>query len=102
MKKLYQEDYRFTITVIDGYRNNDGVIDCRNGHEVGDTYICEYGYPDGFCSKSMMKLFPLMEAVRAGGDLRNLRPNAEQLGCDFTCADGCVRFQLTAERINRE
>lgn len=31
MKKLVTENFRFTITVIDGQH-------CRNGHEVGDTY----------------------------------------------------------------
>lgn len=30
----------------------------------------EEGY--GICSKTMMMLYPLMEAVRSGGDLMNL------------------------------
>ena len=69
MNKFIKEDYNFTITVIDGERNNKGVINCRNGHEVGDTYSCEYGCPmpcgneGGFCSKTMLKLFPILEAV---------------------------------------
>jgi uncharacterized repeat protein (TIGR04076 family) len=100
MKKLYQEDYRFTITVIDGCRDDNGVINCRNGHEIGDTYICEYGCPEGFCSKTMMKLFPLMEVVRSGGDLRKLRRAADQSSCEFSCTDGDVQFRLESERIN--
>ncbi|HBN83742.1 MAG TPA: hypothetical protein DDZ89_07835 [Clostridiales bacterium] len=77
MKNGYKEEYPFKITVItvgaDGKPEN-----CRNGHMVGDTYTCEYGCPisvegtGGFCSKSMAKLFPLMEAICAGGDLSNL------------------------------
>jgi len=102
MKKFIEEDYSFTITVVDGVRNKNGAIDCRNGHEVGDTYVCEYGCPGGFCSKSMLKLFPLLEAVRAGGDLGNLVANAERHKCVFTCADGCVKFTLEAIEKNRE
>ena len=50
---------------------------CRNGEEIGDTYTCTYGCPvnqDGYgiCSKVMMMLYPIMEAVRSGGDLENL------------------------------
>lgn len=42
MKKWYNEDYSFKITVIDGQDS-----DCRNGHEIGDEYTCEYNCPDG-------------------------------------------------------
>ena len=69
---------------------------CRNGHEVGDTYSCEYDCPGGFCSKSMAKLFPLMEAVRAGGDLSNLLTEAAKHSGEFVCPDGVVTFKLEA------
>ena len=71
---------------------------CRNGHEAGDTYTCEYGCPDGFCSKSMAKLFPLMEAVRARGDLSNLLVWALKHSGEFICPDGVVTFKLEALR----
>ena len=95
MKDWYKEDYSFKITVAavgtDGKSEN-----CRNGHEVGDTYTCEYGCPGSFCSKSMAKLFPLMEAVRAGGDLSNLLAGASKHSGEFTCPDGVVTFRLEA------
>ena len=72
MKKFMQEDVSFTITVVDGKKNQSGVIDCRNGHEIGNSYTCEYGCSADFCQKSMLKAFLLMESVRIGGDLRNL------------------------------
>jgi len=75
MKNWYKEEYTFKITVI-SVGANSKPENCRNGHEVGDTYICEYGCPGGCCSKSMAKLFPLMEAVRAGGDSSNLLAGA--------------------------
>jgi uncharacterized repeat protein (TIGR04076 family) len=96
MKKWINEDYRFTITVIgDGY-GNVCHLGCRNGHEIGDTYTCQYGCPEpvngegGFCTKTMQKLYELEEAVRRG-------KSAEQV--DFTCADGCVTFRLQAENL---
>jgi len=96
MKKWYREDYGFRIVVLsvgaDGKPEN-----YRNGHEIGDTFICEYGCPDGFCSKSMLKLFPLMEAVRSGGDLSNLLSGASKHSGKFTCPDGVVTFQLEAK-----
>jgi len=91
MKNRYKEEYSFKITVVGGEPTN-----CRNGHEVGDTYTCQYGCPEGFCSKSMAKLFPLMEAVRSGGDLSNLLSGASKHGGEFHCPDCVVKFKLEA------
>ncbi|MDR0477712.1 MAG: TIGR04076 family protein [Desulfobulbaceae bacterium] len=95
MKNWYKEDYSFKIAVI-SVGTNGKPENCRNGHEVGDTYVCEYGCPEGFCSKSMLKLFSLMEAVRAGGDLSNLLRGATKHEGEFTCSDGVVVFRLEA------
>ena len=97
MKKWYEEEYCFQVTVlsvgIDGNPKH-----CRNGHEIGDTYLCEYGCPDGFCSKSISKLFPLMEAIRSGGDLSNLLYGATKHRGEFSCPDGVVTFLLEARK----
>ena len=37
-------------------------------------------------------LYPLMEAVRSGGDLRNVRGYDKNI----VCPDGCVMSRLTA------
>ena len=100
MKKFAQEDVSFTIIVVDGKKNPSGVIDCRNGHEIGDSYTCEYGCPADFCQKSMLKAFPLMESVRAGGDLRNLGGEAKNK-IRFCCPDGVVSFLLEAKENER-
>ncbi|MGF7144551.1 putative repeat protein (TIGR04076 family) [Anaerotaenia torta] len=95
MKSWYKEEYSFKITVVSA--GEDGqATNCRNGHEPGDTYTCEYGCPAGFCSKSMAKLFPLMEAVRSGGDLSNLLAGASKHSGEFMCPDGVVGFRLEA------
>ena len=74
MKKWYAEEYEFTVEVTGFLRGDHTERYCRNGEESGDTYHCTYGCPvnqdgQGICSKTMMMLYPLMEAVRSGGDL---------------------------------
>jgi uncharacterized repeat protein (TIGR04076 family) len=95
MKNWYKEEYSFKITVASVGADNKPE-NCRNGHEVGDIYECGYGCPSGFCSKSMAKLFPLMEAVRSGGDLSNLLAGATKHSGKFYCPDGVVVFRLEA------
>ena len=70
---------------------------------VGDKYSCTYGCPVneqgyGICSKTMMMLYPLMEAVRSGGDLRNVG-GSDKYVKDIVCPDGCVLFRLTAKKL---
>ena len=43
----------------------------------------------------MSKTFPLMEAVRSGGDLRNLG-GCQSDAIEFDCPDGIVKFRLEA------
>lgn len=72
MKKFIKEEHVFKITVISGNQNKDGIIKCRDGHELGDTYLSEYGCPKDFCPKSILRLYPLMEAACSGSDYRLL------------------------------
>ena len=77
MKKWYDEEYEFEIEVTGFLRGDHTEHYCRNGEEIGDKYTCTYGCPvnkdgQGICSKTMMMLYPFMEAVRSGGDLENL------------------------------
>jgi uncharacterized repeat protein (TIGR04076 family) len=99
MKKWIDEDYSFTITVIDGIwgpYDTHVRIGCRNGHEIGDTYTCQYGCPEpvngegGFCTKTVQKLYEIEEAIRHGKSPTEV---------DFKCADGCVTFRLQAENL---
>ena len=98
MKKFIEETISFKITAVDGKTNSKGVVDCRNGHEIGDSYSCEYGCPAEFCQKAMLKAFPIMEAARAGGDLRNLGGDSAT-SIRFCCPDGVVTFQLETEKV---
>lgn len=100
MKKWYDEEYEFTVEVVGFLRGDHTERYCRNGEEPGDKYTCTYGCPvnqdgQGICSKLMMVLFPLMEAVRSGGDLRNVGGDS-QYTKTVVCPDGCVIFRLTA------
>ena len=53
------------------------------------------------CSKTMMMLYPLMEAIRSGGDLRNTGGSDRHVK-DIVCPDRCVMFRLAARRIGVE
>ena len=44
----------------------------------------------------MMMLFPVMEAVRSGGNLENIG-GTDKYSKDIVCPDGCVMFKLTAK-----
>jgi len=78
MRKWYDMEYEWEIKVIGFLRRDHTERYCRNGEEVGDKYTCTYGCPvnangQGICSKSMMLMFPIMEAVRSGGNLESIR-----------------------------
>ena len=77
MKKWYDEEYEFEVEVIGFLHGDHTERYCRNGEEIGDKYTCTYGCPvnqdgHGICPKLMMVMFPVMEAVRSGGDLENI------------------------------
>lgn len=102
MQKWYDEEYTFTVDVISYLRGDKTVGYCRNGEEIGDRYVSTYGSPVnadgcGICPKTMLLLFPLMEAVRSGGDLRNLGGEGPYEKT-VVCPDGCVIFRLRAEK----
>ncbi|MBQ8515661.1 MAG: TIGR04076 family protein [Ruminococcus sp.] len=106
MKKWYNEEYAFEIKVIAVSHNGITEHHCRNGEEVGDKYTCCYGCPvnsegQGICQKSMMLLFPLMEAVRSGGDLMNLGGDTS-FSKELMCPDGVVKYRLTAKKLDGE
>ncbi|GHT71107.1 TIGR04076 family protein [Bacteroidia bacterium] len=106
MKKWYKEEYEFTVEVTGFLRGDSTLGYCRNGEEIGDKYTCTYGCPvnsdgQGICSKVMMIMFPIMEAVRSGGDLENIGGDGKY-SKDVVCPDGCVIFRLTAKKLDNE
>ena len=106
VKKWYNEEYEFEIEVIDFLRGDRTEHYCRNGEEIGDKYACTYGCPVnadgcGICSKTMMILFPLMEAIRSGGDLEKVGGDGKYSKV-IVCPDGCIMFRLTAKPLGNE
>jgi uncharacterized repeat protein (TIGR04076 family) len=103
MKKWYTEEYEWEI-VVTGFLRGDKTEDyCRNGEEIGDKYTCTYGCPvngngQGICSKTMLMMFPIMEAVRSGGDLTNIGGDSVY-SKDLVCPDGCVLFRVSAKKV---
>lgn len=107
MKKWYDEEYEWEIEVI-GFNKDSEETErfCRNGEQIGDKYTCTYGCPVnaqgyGICSKTMTLLFPIMEAVRSGGNLLNIGGDSEYSKV-VMCPDGCVLFRITAKKLENE
>ena len=94
MKKWYNEEYSFEIEVTGFLRGNHTERYCTYGCPVNAQ-----GY--GICSKVMMMLFPVMEAVRSGGNLENIG-GTDKYSKDIVCPDGCVMFKLTAKKLGNE
>ena len=107
MKKWYDEEYEWEIEVIGFNKDNEETESfCRNGEEIGDKYTCTYGCPvnsqgQGICSKVMMIMYPIMEAVRSGGDLLNVGGDSKYSKV-VMCPDGCVLFRITAKPLGNE
>lgn len=114
MNKWFNEEWAFTIEVIAVSHDNRTENHCRNGDEVGDIYRCTYDcpvnqYERGFCQKSMLFLFPMLETVRGSGDLRKIggySPTGNVIDSpfckEFVCPDGVVTYRLTAEKLGGE
>ena len=49
----------------------------------------------------MMMMYPVMEAVRSGGDLENIGGDSKY-SKTIMCPDGCVLFRLTAKPMGNE
>ncbi|WZL82757.1 TIGR04076 family protein [Vallitaleaceae bacterium 9-2] len=106
MKKWYNEEYEWNIEVTGFLRGEKTERYCRNGEEIGDKYSCTYGCPvneqgQGICSKTMMMMFPIMEAVRSGGNLENIGGSGKYTK-ELVCPDGCVIFKMTATKLGNE
>ena len=94
MDKRFHEDWRFTIEVIKVGKENE-TKKCRLGLARGSVFECMYETPAGFCPTSFIKIFPSLEIVRSGGDLRNMG-GGDMTTTVFTCPDGVVTFQFKA------
>ena len=106
MKKWYDEEFEFTVEVIGYLQGDKPERYCRNGEEIGDRYTCTYGCPVnaqgyGICSKTMLMLYPIMESLRSGGDLRNIGGDGPYEKT-IVCPDGCVLFRLSAKPLGSE
>ena len=46
-------------------------------------------------------MFPVMEAVRSGGDLTYIG-GTSKYSKDIVCPDGCVLFRMSAKKLDHE
>ena len=92
MRPWIQEDWEFTLTVINGEARQ-----CRIGLETGDEFTFRYALPAGICPKIVPQLYTLCEIIRCGGDFSH-RGSPEKYLIKFSCADNVIRFCLHARR----
>jgi uncharacterized repeat protein (TIGR04076 family) len=98
VKRWYHEDWHFRIEVLRVGKENKAE-ECRLGFEPGDIFTCTYETPAGFCPTSFIKIFPSMEIIRCGGDLRNLGGSGPR-ETKFLCPDGAVLFKITGDQLS--
>lgn len=75
-----------------------GAEACRCGHELGDSYTMAYGTPDGLCGELYHRLFPMLEVLRAGGDVSAFEPTGRQDEVLMWCPSRVVRLKVRACR----
>ena len=113
MKKWCEEAFEGKMEVTGYLYGGKTEGYCRNGEEVGNLYTCTYGCPvnrqenivrasdstenAAIEINTMIILFPIMEAVRSGGNLQNLGGSGKYCK-DVVCPDGCVKFRVTAKK----
>lgn len=102
MKKWCEEAFEGKMEVTGYLYGGKTEGYCRNGEEVGNLYTCTYGCPvnrqdHDISPNTMIILFPIMGAVRSGGDLQNLGGSGKYCK-DVVCPDGCVKFRVTAKK----
>lgn len=95
MKPWYREDVHFEAVVAE-VRGGSG--SCRCGHEPGDSYTMAYGTPKGLCGELYHRLFPMLEVLRAGGDVSALEPAGSRDEVLVWCPSRVVRLSVRARR----
>ena len=92
------EDVRFAVRVVavgDG-RPATGEL-CRAAHKVGQTFEFDWRTPEGLCGEAYAAMYPLLFALRVGGDMRGLGSSDRDVRV-FTCPSRVVRFEVRAIR----
>jgi len=95
MQDWYQEECAFEAEVL-GVRG--GPKNCRAGHEEGDRFTFAYRTPEGLCGELYHQVFPLLQALRAKGDMRTFNADNQPNEVTVWCPCRVVRLQLIAVR----
>lgn len=106
------EDVRFVVRVVrvgEAPEAGDGITGssasacptdklCRAAHKVGQTFEFDWRTPEGLCGEAYAAIYPLLFAMRVGGDMRQLG-SPERDVRRFTCPSRMVRFEVHAVRV---
>jgi uncharacterized repeat protein (TIGR04076 family) len=89
--ELWQEPVQYNISVI-----KEGA--CRAAHHVGETFEFAWKTPAGMCPESFVGMYPLLEALRVLGDMRELG-SPQRNRRVYTCPSRVIQFQIEANYL---
>lgn len=72
---------------------------CRAGHSLGQRWNLGWNTPEGLCGEVYVSIYPLLFALRTGGDVRRLGSSSPGQRI-YTCPSRVVTFLLSVEREN--
>lgn len=68
---------------------------CRAGHNQGEKFTFAWNTPEGLCGEAFVGMYPVLCALRTGGDMR-LLGSEEKHTRVYTCPSRVVKFRITA------
>ncbi|MBU7013376.1 MAG: TIGR04076 family protein [Theionarchaea archaeon] len=87
--KLWKEPIKFEVEIL------EVASACRAQHEKGQTFTFDWNTPKGICGESFAGMYPILFALRTGGDMQMLgSPNRNSRV--YTCPSRVVKFRITA------
>lgn len=93
MNQWIVEDWRFTVTVMDGISKN-----CRLGFEKAINSIVNTKSPPAIVLKQHIFYILYCEIISMRRDFKN-KGSDKEYEIDFPCADGMILFHLVAEHV---
>jgi uncharacterized repeat protein (TIGR04076 family) len=87
--KLWKEPVRFEVEIV------EVASACRAEHEKGQKFTFDWNTPQGICGESFVGMYPVLFALRVGGDMQMLGSPDKNTRV-YTCPSRVVKFRIAA------
>ncbi|MBU7024413.1 MAG: TIGR04076 family protein [Theionarchaea archaeon] len=87
--KLWREPVKFEVEIV------EVASACRAEHKKGQTFTFDWNTPQGVCGESFVGMYPLLFALRVGGDMQMLGSPDKNMRV-YTCPSRVVKFKIAA------